>query len=486
MTVPAPPPGCPAHAGTGRAPVTPLYGADFATDPSGVYNRLRGQGAVAPVELSPGVDAMLVTGYYAALEVLRGTEAYGKDPRRWRALAEGRVPANSPVMPMMGYRPNVLFADGDAHHRLRAAATESLDRVDPHALRRYVEHSADNLIDRFAGTGSADLIAEYARAIPLLVFNDLFGMDQVHGARLMAAMAGIFEGTSPEEAEQANADYTRLISDLIALKRAEPAQDVTSWMMAHPAQLNDEEMIHQVVVMMGAGTEPTSNLISNGLRLLLSDDRFFNDLTGGSLTITDALDEVLWKDPPLANYAVHYPVKDVELAGVPLHAGEPVVVSLAAANTDPSLSATVQRSGNRAHLAYSAGPHACPAQSAARLISEVAIEKLLDRLPDLELDVPADTLQWRPGPFHRALTALPARFTRVVPVTPVAAHPAQLDQSQSHSQSHQTPGDSSWQSSPVPSSSIPSARTSTAKAPGSAKPGRQRWWNSLAVWWRGQ
>src|SRR5205823_505088 len=169
---------------------------------------------------------------------------------------------------------------------------------------------------------------------------------------------------------------------------------------------------------MGAGTEPEQNLIANGLRLLLSDERFAGDLSGGSLPVEDALDEVLWTDPPMANYAATYPVQDIDFAGVRLPEGEPVVISFAAANTDPAL-ASEHRASNRAHLAWSAGPHTCPAQGQARLIASVAIERILDGLPDLELAVPVDQLEWRPGPFHRALASLPVRFPPVsVPVQP--------------------------------------------------------------------
>jgi hypothetical protein len=104
-----------------------------------------------------------------------------------------------------------------------------------------------------------------------------------------------------------------------------------------------------------------------------------------------------------------YPTHDVEYEGVVLPKDQPVVISLAAANTDPMLTAE-HREGNRAHLAWSAGAHTCPAQGQARLITSVAIEKVLDALPEMELAVPDRLLKWRPGPFHRALTALPVNF----------------------------------------------------------------------------
>jgi cytochrome P450 len=473
----APPPGCPAHVGHGDDTGThsvvaigtlpPLHGAGFAADPRGTYARLREHGSVAPVEIAPGVPAWLVTGYDTALEVLRSPERFSKDPRRWRALAEGEVPPDSPVVPMMMYRPNALWTDGDEHARLRGAITDSLARVDPNALRGYVERSADTLIDEIGPNGEADLLAQYGALLPLLVFNQLFGCPPGIGEKLVAGMSGIFDSNA--DSEKANAILTEGVAELVALKRAAPQADVTSWMMAHPAELTDEEMMHQLVLLMGAGTEPQQNLICNGLRLLLSDDRFAGDLAGGSLPVEDALDEVLWADPPMANYAIHYAVHDLELDGTALHEGEPILVSLAAANTDPGLAGD-RRGGNRAHLAWSAGPHTCPAKSPARLIAAVAVEKLLDRLPDVELATGVEQLEWRQGPFHRALAALPVRFP------PISERLAPDEPS----------GEIPWNTKPSPSSSIRPAATSTVKEPGSAQEDRPHWWSFLARWWRGR
>lgn len=490
-----PPPGCPAHQGDRPGPpVTPLYGPDFAADPQAVYRRLRTYGPVAPVELAPGAHASLVTDYRAALEVLRSPERFAKDARRWRALADGRVAPDNPVVPMMAYRPNCLFSDGDAHRRYREAVSDSLGRIDPNALRGYVERSADSLIDRFTAKGKADLLRSYAKMLPLLVFQQLFGCPPELGDRLVEGFSGIFDGV---DAERADALITGSLVELIAHKREQPGADMTSWLMAHHAELTDEEMIHQLVVLIGAGTEPQQNLIANALRLLLADDRFAGDLRGGSMPVEDALDEVLWLDPPMANYAVHYPVDDLDFGGTRLRAGEPVVVSFAAANTDPALHSE-NRSGNRAHLAWSAGPHHCPAKESARLIAAVAVERLLDRLPDLELAVPVDRLVWRPGPFHRALTALPVRFPPVpVPVpapAPQHVQPGYTAEPQREPHLHpsaaaETSGESRWNATTAlshPSPSIPQAATFTERQPVSAPTARRPLWSSLAAWWRGQ
>ncbi|MEO3781995.1 cytochrome P450 [Actinocorallia sp. B10E7] len=398
----------------------PIYDAEFAADPAGSYARLRAAyGDFAPVELAPGVPATLVLGYDAALGVLRDPGTFPKDPRRW----EQTIPPDCPVRPMMGYRPNALYTDGGVHARVRGAISDALGRVDTVALRAYVERSADVLIDGFAADGEADLRAQYTKVLPLLVFNHMFGCPPAIADRLVQGMIGIFELV---DTEKADAELTRGVTELIELKRAAPGADVTSWMMGHPARLTDQEMADQLVLLMGAGTEPQQNLIANTLRLLLSDDRFAGDLSGGSLPIEDALDEVLWTDPPMANFGFTYPERDLERDGFVLPANQPVGVSFAAANTDPSKRAG-NRAGNRAHLAFGAGPHTCPAKNHARLIASAAIEGLLDRLPDLTLAVPAAELQWRPGPFHRALASLPVRFTPVpvpVPVQVPAPAPA--------------------------------------------------------------
>jgi cytochrome P450 len=437
----------------------PLYGPEFAMDPGRTYSRLRRYGPLAPVELSPGVPATLVVGYDAALEVLRDPVTFPKDPRPW----EKRVPPDCPVLPMMMYRPNCMFTDGAYHARLRRAVTDSLGRVDPFALRSHVERSAKKLIDRFALSGQADLVGQYIKPLPLMIFCELFGCPPDIADRLVYGMNGIFDGI---DAEKANAELTYGVLDLIAYKRRQPGADVTSWLLGHPARLTDEELAHQLIVLMGAGTQPEQNLIANALTLLLSDDRFAGDLAGGTLPVDDALDEVLWTDPPMANYAVTYPERDLIFTGVRLPAYQPVVISFAAANTDPSKFSD-QRIGNRAHLTWGAGPHTCPAKGQARLIAMAAIEVLLDRLPDMELAIPTDRFDWRPGPFHHALMALPVRFPVLPPPDPTA------------------PEDLRWSDSRISQPSPPSS-TSPAAEPTPTKSGaRRRWRNALARWWHG-
>ncbi|MFF8618056.1 cytochrome P450 [Streptomyces sp. NPDC015350] len=386
-----------------------LYGPDFAADPQSHYLRLREHGPLAPVRIAPGIDALLVTDYQAAVDLLRDTHTFTKDPRAWQAT----VPEDSPVLPVLGHRPTALFSDGEVHARYRAAINDGLALIEPHVLRAEVTRVAKRLIGEFAAAGSVDLIAQYARRLPVHVFVTWFGTAPEDSERVVEAAAGMFN--SAEDAAAAYADLVEVVTALVADRRARPRRDLASYLLGHPAGLDNDETVRQITLIMSAGHDPTTNLIGNALLHMLTDTRYAGSLHGGAKTAYEAIDEVLWQDPPLANLAAHYPRHDTEFHGVRLRAGQLVLVSYAAANTQsaPDLVNPVPRSGSSAHLAWSAGPHRCPAKQPALLIAMTAIEQLTSQLCDAELAVPVSALKWRPGPFHRALVRLPVRFTPV-------------------------------------------------------------------------
>ncbi|MEU1123804.1 cytochrome P450 [Streptomyces sp. NPDC005899] len=384
-----------------------LYGPAFAADPHGHYRRLRAQGPLARVRIAPGIDAMLVTDYHAAVDLLRDTETFTKDPRAWQ---EG-VPADSPVLPVLGHRPTALFSDGSVHARYREAINDTLALIEPHLLRAEVARIARQLIADFSATGSGDLIAQYARRLPLHVFTESFGVVPEDGERIVRGVSGMMDPA--EGAAAAYADLVGVVTELVAERRARPGRDLTTYLLAHPAGLDDDEAVRQITLIMSAGHDPTTNLIGNALLRMLSDSRYGGFLHGGAMTAQEAIDEVLWRDPPLANMGAHYPRRDTEFHGVALRAGQLVMVSFAAANTQspPVASGFDVRSGDSAHLAWSTGPHRCPAKQPALLMAMTAIEQLTSQLCDLELAVAPAELLWRPGPFHRAPAHLPVRFT---------------------------------------------------------------------------
>ncbi|MFJ5262579.1 cytochrome P450 [Streptomyces sp. NPDC088387] len=395
------PAGCPAHGNV------ELFGTEFGSDPERTYAHLRSLGPSAPVDIAPGVEVELVTSYDAALYILQNPAWFVRDSRRWNALNQGRVPADSPALPMMGHRPNALFADGAAHARLRQAVTDALATVNELQLVRQVQQSADYLISQFSSDslGQAELMSAYAQPLPLLVFSDLFGCPPEIGDRVIVGISGIFEGTPGADEVLGGA-----LAELIASKHRRPGQDLTTRLMQHPAGLSDEEVLHQLVTLLSGGTAPLAAAIGTSSALYLGED------WPVGLPVEDAVVQTLWKYAPIANYAAHYPTQDVELGERVLQAGDPVLISFAAANNDPKLTEHREQLSAKAHLAFGAGPHACPAKDPAFMIASTAVESLLNRLPDVEMRVAFKELAWVPAPWSRSLVTVPIRFSpRSVP-----------------------------------------------------------------------
>lgn len=408
----APTGGCPVAHGSpvdAEGPRIPLYTEEFAADPHGTYRAMRAKyGSMAPIELAPGVPATLVLSYPTAVRILNDPEHFPADPRAW----QDSCPVDSPVRPMMEWYPNALRNSGQAHARYRQAYVAAIDGIDLHALHSTVERVAVPLINSFCTTGSADLVTQYAFPLVFEVLNRMVGCSPELGQRVATGMAMLFDTV---EAARGMEMLSTALLELIAMRRAEPGDDVTSRLAHHPAALDDTEMLANLISFYGAGLEPQQNLILNTLLLMVTDARFGGNMLGGSLSTRDALDEVLFDDPPMANFCTTYPRQPMLIDNNWLPAHQPVVISLAAANNDPVIRAT-DHTGNRSHLAWSAGPHACPAKSVAYMVVQDAIDQLLDALPDIELAVPEGELVRRPGPWHRALASLPVVFPPAPPL----------------------------------------------------------------------
>ncbi|MEV8333857.1 cytochrome P450 [Streptomyces niveus] len=395
---------------TTPAPATPvpLYGAEHAANPQRSWDLLRQQGPIGVGELNPGLPVYVVTHPKTALDLLHDTETWSKDSRRWMH----HVPPDSPVRPNVEWRHSPTYTDGPEHARLRRVITDSLALLDPRHVRDVTLRFADTLLQRFAHTGEADLVGQYAQQLPPMILNALFGGPDEQAPQLHAILAALM-GTDLQDKAEGEQALGAYLNTLIGMKLAQRGSDLTSWFIDHPNQLTPEKVGEQIVINVGAAYPTLTGLITSALVRLMSDKRYHGTLTTGALTIKAAIEEALWDDPPVALYGLHFPRVDVNLDGTFIRAGSPVVVAYAAANTCPHTkpSGGGDRSGIKAHLAFAAGPHACPARKIALLIAAAAIERLVSYLPDIELAAPREQLTYQTGPFYRLLTALPCRFT---------------------------------------------------------------------------
>ncbi|WP_331722938.1 hypothetical protein [Nocardia sp. NBC_00511] len=220
-------------------------------------------------------------------------------------------------------------------------------------MRAIFESAAVELINEFCGTGYADLLSEYAVPLTVKVIDALLGMPEDVGWQLYDTAAALRASTDADSSEPHGSRFQDLLSNAVSAKRSQPGNDVISRLIAHPSGLDDEEIVAQTAVIYLRGTESTWNLIVNTLLLVCTDTQFRSGFLGGSLSTREAIDEVLFLDPPLANGCARYPRQPQAVEGMWLPVDQPVLISLTACNSDAARSG--DRQGNRSHLAWGPG-----------------------------------------------------------------------------------------------------------------------------------
>jgi cytochrome P450 len=249
----------------------------------------------------------------------------------------------------------------------------------------------------------------------MFVVAGMFGLDVALGHELRMCLLAMFG--SGADSQAGNKRLEEILTDAVRARYTAPADDLTSAFVSHPNLHGHFEIMQSMAGMISLGYGTTTSWIAQALRLMLTDPRFAGRLRGGRLGVDDALDEVLWRDPPMANMPARFAMRDTELAGQPIQRGDALVLALAAANADPRVHVDDMwiEHGNRSHLAWSTGPHACPAHIPARIIARAAVETALHMLPDIRLAVPAGDIRLIPSPWTRCPASLPVTFTTTAP-----------------------------------------------------------------------
>ncbi|MBT2414051.1 cytochrome P450 [Streptomyces sp. ISL-12] len=488
---PGPPPGCPAH-GLGPGGLHRLHEAE---DLDELYEQLREQhGPVAPALIHDDVPVWVVLGHSENLHMVSTPAQFCRDSRIWTPLKEGMVKPDHPLMPHIAWQPIASHVEGDEHKRLRGAVSGAMSTIDYRSLRRHIRRHTQRLVNRFCEEGRADLVGQFAEHLPMAVMCELLGMADEYDDRLVEAARDALKGT--DTAIASHDHVVEVLRRLTERRRAEPGEDFATHLINHPANLTDDEVREHLRLILFAAYENTANLISNVLRVVLTDPGFRAQLSGGQMTVPEAVEQSLWDEPPFSTIFAYFAKQETELGGQRIRAGDGLLLGIAPGNVDPrvrpDLSANMQ--GNRSHLAFGGGPHECPGQDIGRAIADSGVDALLMRLPDVQLDCDEDELRWRSSIASRHLMELPVRFEPKPPqdVTQAPSHapvppqrapwhvgaplPRQVGES----------GASPVVTRPAPSAAgraVPDAPDASASSVEPARPHGA--WQRFVRWWRG-
>ncbi|MFF0525100.1 cytochrome [Actinomadura nitritigenes] len=410
----------PAHPPLESLAVQPLLNRDYETRPAVFYERLRAEyGPVAPVDVL-GAPVWLVIGYPQTLEILRDSRGvWSRRLDSWRAYREGAVPADWPLLPVVE-SDNCGFRDGADSTRLRSAWSEGLrpfqDRTRPEAkaleeaVRRYADELIDVLAENGGRTGYADLAAQYARPLPLMVVGRLLGTGADEDDGLIVDLWRVLD--AGPDAHEASTRLLARMAGVCAARAASPGQDLPSYMLAAVPDLTAEELTGEMAMMTGLVGDVTGTLICNTITEVLIGETGARDSLSAGM-IQEAINRASTANPPMANLAFRWPRSDVRVGRFQIAAGDPVMVSPAAAHLDPAFTGNAAPDSiysSRAHLAWSAGPHACLGRDLATTVTTIAVERLFERFAGLRLALPPDQLAWRSSPLIRGLRSLPVDY----------------------------------------------------------------------------
>jgi hypothetical protein len=378
----------------------------FLTDPAvrdepyPHYDSLRGAGP-----FSPGLAGKITVRHPVATEVLRsehlGTASHGGAPGPARRLLSMGTAGRSVIEP-----PSMLVVDGPDHTRYRRLVTRAFTAKAVAALRARTEEVAEQLLDDLArdqGGGPVDLVRRYASQLPVIMICEILGAPVSMREQFLtwgdAAATSLDPGMPLAQFKHAQRGIDALLAwmrEHFETLRREPGQDVLSHLVAQADstadavdRLTEPELLATSLLVLAAGFETTVNLIGTGIQLLADHPDQLDVLHADPTRWPNAVDEVLRYDSPVQRTA-RRAERDTEVAGVPLRAGEIVIVLLAAANRDPEVfddpaRFDVTRPNASKHLSFSSGPHHCVGAQLARMEGEVALRALTRRFPELTM-----------------------------------------------------------------------------------------------------
>ncbi|BBX95436.1 cytochrome P450 [Mycobacterium lacus] len=311
----------------------------------------------------------------------------------------------------------MLGMDEPEHGRHRTLVAKAFSQK---AMARWegelVEKVGNELIDRFAARGRADLVKEFTFPYPTQIIAGLLGLPREDFPQFQRWSISLLSFTiNPGRGRAASAALQEYFTPILAARRAAPRDDLISG-LAHAEidghKLSDEEIFSFLRLLLPAGVETTYRSLGNMLFGLLCNTDQLDALRADRWLLPQAIEEAVRWEPPLLTIT-RVATRDTELAGVPIPAGSSVMPMLGAANRQEDRYPDPDRfdifRSARAHIGFGHGVHVCLGMHLARLEMRVALNVLLDRLPNLRLDPDGDDPHIR-GQVFRSPTTLPVLF----------------------------------------------------------------------------
>jgi cytochrome P450 len=376
----------------------PIFGKEFLDDPYPVYQKFLEEGPIHFLDVGPGIHA--VFSYSLVSSLLRDPRL---SSRRVGALLfsipEEHRPTYAPLVKMLSQW--LLFMDPPAHSRLRKLMNKGFSPAVAEMLRPRIHALVERMLDGVADKPEIELMGDFVHPFPANVIAELLDIpEHMHDdlIRWSDAIAMVFGNPQRtlghcSAAQDAVLALTEFFREAVAVRRRNPGYDLVSLLLEIEADgetLTEDELYAQCVMLLFAGHETTRNLIGNSVFTLLQQQEALQHLRADPNLIRSGLEEFLRYQSPV-QFLSRLVTEDIELEGVHLHAGKPILVMLGAANRDPKNFKNPDRldltRSNNTHVAFGAGAHFCIGNQIARLEAQTAILKIIQRSPTCVLPI---------------------------------------------------------------------------------------------------
>jgi cytochrome P450 len=373
-------------------------------EPDPGLRELRESNPLTRLQLPSGALAWLATGCGVIREVLADEKTFGNDgsrfPGRPGEPGSHAVPASTPDL-----HGTLTFYDPPQHGRLRSLIAPAFSRQRLKAMQPVVEAIVSDCASRMASAGSpADLVQSFSLPVPSLVICELLGVPYGDRAAFQQRSKRRFDNSIPPAARTEAARQSRAyMAALVRYQRTQPGPGLIGDIMReHGDEISDRELAGLGDILLLGGYETTAHMLSLGTMQLLRD-RSQWELIGQGAGVDGIVEELLRYISVVQTGVPRVALRDVELSGQQIRAGERVICSLPSGNRDRALTdepdtfSPARSTGG--HLAFGHGIHYCVGAALARMELRIAWPALATTFPGLRLAA-------GPGPAFRTNAAV--------------------------------------------------------------------------------
>ena len=377
------------------------------------YGPMMKKGSVTKVSLITGLEVWAVTDYHLIRQLLT-------DPRISSSRKHDNFPFYFEAPPEFRTETSFIGYDAPEHTTTRRKAAVTFTNRRVQQLRAKIAENVDLRLDALEAAGSpADLHEIVSLPVPMSMICELLGVPYEDHAFFAEHGTNLLGGHStPDQRQAAMVEVGRYLEKLVGLKEREPGDDLLSRAIIAYRESGEEyttrDLVNLCRLLMNGGHETTANMISLCTMALLRNPEQLEQLKADPTLIGPAVEELV-RYITIGDLAVpRVALDDIELDGVTIKKGDGILCLALPANRDATVfdrpDELILSRGTRRHLGFGHGAHYCIGADLARVELEIALTKIFERFPDLQLAVPYEDIRTKEGSVVYGVWSLPVKW----------------------------------------------------------------------------